>query len=219
MPSATKFQAYIDGRNSMAVTPRPRDCLTPLYGKYRLVAETGTIGAGAAADSEIFEFRFDPSDTNMRAIVRRIFISAISLGTGFSAGQCIIEAKFARAFTVAGTGGGAVTLTTNQAKMRTAYGTSLAEARVSTTAALTAGTQTLDTLAFASAFTGVGTAAYTQFIGVAGQPLDLFHATEGNEPIVIAGDEGFVIRATVPATGTWAAAIGVEWDEDQLNKV
>jgi hypothetical protein len=219
MPATRRYTTAIDARGSMPSTPRARDMLPGGYGSYRYVARTGTIGAGAAAASEIMEFRFSPADTNMRAVLRRLWITATSLGTGFTAGQVIVEAKFARAFTVAGTGGGAITLTTNMAKMRTVYGTSLAEGRIATTAAMTAGTQTLDTRGFASVESHATNAAYVTFLGNNGIPVDLFRVEPGSQEITFAPDEGFVVLATVPATGTWEAAVGLEWDEVQVSNL
>ena len=44
--------------------------------------------------------------------------------------------------------------------------------------------------------------------------VDLFHADPGSEsPLVLAQNEGFVIRATVPATGTWQFGCTVTWTE------
>lgn len=215
MPAQSFRQPFVDQRGSGAVTLRARDMIPGGYGSYRFAAETGTMAAAMAADGEIFEFRYDPTDTNMRAVLRRLTLSVIALGTGFTAGQCIFEAKVARAFTVAGTGGASVVLTTNQAKLRSSYGTSLAEARISTTAAMTAGTQTLDTRAFSSIMRGVSTSAFENILS----PTDLYYSRPGEQEIVLAGDEGIVILATVPATGTWAATVTCEWDEVQLTNV
>jgi hypothetical protein len=35
----------------------------------------------------------------------------------------------------------------------------------------------------------------------------------GSHPMLLAQNEGFMIRSTVPATGTWAFSVTVEWDE------
>jgi len=44
--------------------------------------------------------------------------------------------------------------------------------------------------------------------------FDLFHANPGGEsPLVFAQNEGFVVRATVPATGTWQFGVTVAWTE------
>lgn len=32
-------------------------------------------------------------------------------------------------------------------------------------------------------------------------------------PLELAANEGFIVRATVPATGTWQAQVTVEWSE------
>ncbi len=83
--------------------------------------------------------------------------------------------------------------------------------RIASTAALGGGTVTLDTDGIARA-TGSVTA-------VAGVPLvnpsTVMYNCEGmgEYPIVFAANEGFVIQATVPATGTWTFSVDVKWYE------
>ena len=88
--------------------------------------------------------------------------------------------------------------------------TLLGAARIASTAALTAGTKTLDSQALGQYSAAFGTATSTQWI----PQLDLFHADPGGEsPLVLAQNEGFVVRATVPATGTWQFGVTVVWTE------
>jgi hypothetical protein len=83
--------------------------------------------------------------------------------------------------------------------------------RVASTAALGAGTKTLDGNDFAT-ITGSVTA-------VAGVPLInpstsvWMRNTADEYPLFFAQNEGFVIRATVPATGTWTFSVSIEWSE------
>lgn len=104
--------------------------------------------------------------------------------------------------------GTGLTLTGNNAKMLTGGATtSLSTARISTTATLLSGTRTLDAQAFAVKSFSVATT--TNVIHYDG---DLFNA-EQRHPLVLAQNEGFVIRATVPATGVWVGTFSVAWRE------
>lgn len=176
-------------------------------GVYSLGMATGTMAAGLAAGSEIFQFRW--TDTTKKALIREIVVSAGGI-VGFTAGLVVVDAVMARAFTAAGTGGATATLTTNNAKLRTDMSTTaLGEVRVATTAALGTGTKTLDAQAFAAIAGSTSNVAGTVVI----PPTLLFLAPEGEQPLVLEQNEGFVIRAQVPATGTWTAAVTVKWSE------
>ena len=104
--------------------------------------------------------------------------------------------------------GTGLTLTTNNAKMMTGGATTaLTTARISNTATLLAGTRTLDAQAFAIKSFNCSTSTNTvHYDG------ELFNA-ELRHPLVLAKDEGFVVRATVPATGVWVGNFSVAWRE------
>ena len=126
----------------------------------------------------------------------------------------------ARSWTAAGTGGTRLTLTGNNCKLRSSMATSeVNDAGMITTAALAAGTKTLDTTDLGQVAFGIGTGAITvsvplQLIG--GSDGVLFDADgEGQHPLVLANQEGFVIRTGIimPATMTWNLAVNVLWAE------
>lgn len=107
---------------------------------------------------------------------------------------------------------GGLTLTTNNAKRFTADGTTLlSSARISSTATLTAGTRTLDAQAFGAVQFAVSTAQNT--VHLSSRDGDLWRSDPDKFPLVLTPSEGFVIRATVPATGTWQGVVTVEWRE------
>lgn len=182
-------------------------------GCYHTVIKSGSMAAGLAAAAPILSFR--NSLTTVNAILRRIKFSAWSLGTGFTAGLATFDLFVARSFTASDTGGAAVTLTAPQAKLMSSMAGAGVTIRASTTATLTAGTRTLDTNPIESLNVAVGTATNTPFVGgVNGSPPAMFHEKRGSEhPVVLAQNEGFVIQATVPATGVWGWAAALEWDE------
>lgn len=181
-------------------------------GSYSISASTGTIAAGAAADAPIFSFRWGNTSGKV-AIIKSVRIGAASLATGFTAGTSTCGVIAARSFTASDTGGTALTVTTNNGKLKTSFGTTLiTDLRISSTAALSAGTRTLDAqdLNVIGPFT-VSTAVQTNFIP-SGTIL-LGRDVDGVWPLVLAQDEGFIVRCTVPATGTWKAVISVDWTE------
>ena len=48
----------------------------------------------------------------------------------------------------------------------------------------------------------------------------VFEQRPGEWPMILAPTgEGFVIQATVPATGTWSFGCGIDWDEVSATEV
>lgn len=188
--------------------------------KFALGGATGLIGAGAGAASEIYQFRW--TSTASKAAIISIGLSVGAAGTAFAAGTATFDAAVARAWTVAGTGGTTITPATNDCKLRVGTAASglgsfafpsptslVSEVRIATTAALGAGTKTLDAQPIGSITTGVA--------AVAGQQLvygsELFSSYLADAALILTANEGFVIRATVPITGTWTASINIIWAE------
>lgn len=176
------------------------------YGKSLV---SGTMAAGLAAGSNVFSYRW--GDATRLALVTQVRIGAGGI-VAFAAGFTSFNLKIGRAFTAAHTGGTAGTLTGNNGKLRTSMGTTLlSDVRIASTAALGGGTVTLDT-------DGI-TALNGSTVAVAGTPLvdpgSILFNTEGQSehPIVLAQNEGFVIQATVPVTGTWTFSVDVKWYE------
>lgn len=192
-------------------------------GAYKLAMLSGTIAAALGASSEIFQFRYVTGASRVcRVQAVRIGMALLTLpvaSTTIASGPYGFRATVARAWTVAGSGGTRAVLTGNLQKLRTSHNTSeVNDAGISTTGALTAGTKTLDTqdigaavasLMFATA-AGAGTSRLFE-------KLDLFGGhTEGmSYPLVLANQEGFVIRTNLamPATATWTFTAEVIWSE------
>lgn len=192
-------------------------------GHYQVAVLTGEIAAGIAGASEILQFYWTSS--TVLALIQEVSIISVHSVTGFTAGFGQLDLTIARSWTAAGTGGGTTTLTTNNAKMRTSMGTSaLGELRVATTAALTAGTKTLDANRVGYARFQVDATANKILLGSAGasatsgninQDYKLYSAdlANGEHPLTLAANEGFVVRTTMPATGTWVAYFKIKWAE------
>ena len=208
--------AEVDGTTFRAqrVTSRPIDY--GALGFYRISMTSGTMAAALAANSEIFQFRWP--DATRFAVVYRIAMSAGLNAAATAAGLVSFRSTIARAWTAAGSGGTRATMTGNNQKLRTSMGTSLVnDIGISTTAALTAGTKTLDAQDIAGVATGIGTAAITAAIDmpIIG-PTDLLNIeSPSDHPLVFAQNEGYVIRigATMPATMTWHFAVVSSWAE------
>lgn len=202
--------ADVDGTNYRALRTTLRPIDHGALGSYRLSLLSGTMAAGLAANSEVFQFRW--SDATRLCVVTSVLWDGLSgSATAFTAGFGKVDMVTARSWTADGSGGSAATITGNNQKTRTSMGTTLlGAARIASTAALTAGTKTLDSQAI-----GQYSAAFSATTSVQHMPqFDLFHADPGGEsPLILAQNEGFVVRATVPATGTWQFGVTVCWTE------
>lgn len=186
--------------------------VVPLYsgllGSYSKALTSGTIAAGLAANSPVFSFRYGGTAL---AVIRSVAISATDITTGFAATNATFNMFAARAFTASDTGGTAGTLTGNNGKMRTSFATTgVSNIQIANTGTMSAGTRVLDTDPLAS-LTGGPTATAGNPIISAGTAIYL--PTPNEYPLTLATNEGFVIQAVVPATGTWVLSVTVTWDE------
>lgn len=193
---------------ALRVSLRPLDYLNG--GAYHLTSKSGTMAAGLAANSPIYAFR--NTGTGLVIALTRLKISAWSLASGFTAGLATIDMFVARAWSVPDTSGVTDTITVNNNKLRTTQPSiaALSEIRHASTATLGAGTRTLDAQPIESLNVNVTAGTNTAFIPA---PTNLFVKANGEYPLIFALNEGFVVQATVPATGTWAFAITPEWME------
>ncbi len=206
-----------------------------VLGSYQLEAVSGSMTAGLAAASTVFSCRW--GDATRQMLLRRLAMDARVLGTAFTAGAFLFELIVARSFTASDSTQTSVVPTGNSQKRKTAFGTTLiTDLRIANTGAITAGTRTLDALAVcnirghvsatatsaplvsmgsgagSSAANGAATSSYTAL------PVDFFRPDYSGEwPLVFVQNEGFIIRATVPATGVWDFSVTMEWQEVAQN--
>lgn len=206
--ATTGADAEVDS-NSKAVRVSARPLDFGGQGSFQIVSKSGTMAAGLSGDSPIYSFR--NAHASLIVVVRRITLAAWSLGTGFTAGIGRFELYIGRSWSGADTGGTTDTITTNNGKLRTSMASigALAEIRHSATATLSAGTRTLDTQPQSELTVAVTNATNTVFCPTS----DLLRRDPFEYPLIISPSEGFVIQATVPATGTWTWAIKTQWDE------
>jgi len=208
--------AEVDGSlfQAQRTAARPLDYGT--RGHYSIGAITGILPAALAANSEIFQLRW--ADTTRFCVVRRVSISASVSTTFFAAGVPVqVDLIKSTAWTVQGTGGTDIAPTTFL-KRRATMASSLIAAgdmRIATTAALGAGTKTLEGLSESAVVAGGPiTASLNGTIFPPGTMLLDADVGSGDHPVVLTANEGLSIRSVaVPATGTWTLAVRVDWAE------
>lgn len=177
------------------------------FGAYQFSVISGAMAINLGAGSPVFSFR-----CGALSLIKQVFVAMWSTGTGFTAGIGRFDLFVARAFSASDTGGNPVTLTGNNNKLRTLFATTaVANAQIANTGTLTAGTRTLDGNALTQVAFAVSTALNTVMLPT----TNILNRDPGDAdwPLVCAANEGFVIQATVPATGTWAFQVAVDWQE------
>lgn len=179
-------------------------------GIYRKSLTSGTMAAGLAANSTVYSWRW--GDVTRLGIVQKVLLDGLGgSATAFTAGFATARLFAARSFTASDSGGTAGTLTGNNSKLRTSMGTTLlTDVRISSTAALTVGTRTLDTDPMGQFTFTIGTVVSVQYL----TQVALLDGDVGPVmPYVCAQNEGFIAQATVPATGTWQFGVSTLWAE------
>jgi hypothetical protein len=190
------------------------------------VLTTGTVAAGMAALGELVQMRWVDA-TRFCAIYEITCAEFRNVATAWTAGRFLFDVIISRAWTGDGTGGGVPVVTGDTNQLRTSMGASLFSTgfRLATTAALGAGTKTLDTMPVGAIFGMVDAVAAKYHIPQSnvvatlspaagpGIPIWKCDVASGEHPIILAQNEGVSIRGTVPATGTWAASFIVKWAE------
>lgn len=209
--------AEVDGTSYRALRTRNAPIDVGSLGQYQISVVSGAIAAGMASNGELLHVRW--TDATRLCIPLKLECTGMRATTAFAAGAIDIESIIARSWSADGTGGTAATLTGNNQKLRTSFGSSLmGTVRFPTTAALGAGTKTFDSQAIDRITThssgGVGSA--TPIIGsIFLTKTELFEQdiADGEHPLVFAQNEGIVVRATVPATGVWNIGFTFKWAE------
>lgn len=167
-----------------------------ILGHYRVATTAGGTGpgGGTGAGGTLFSFRW--TDVSSFAVLERISVGYAS--STLSARVVDIDAIIARGFTVSDTNGTAITL---PSRVRAFMPQSLiGDLRVTGTGGtiITAGTRTLDAVAFAATCFNIDTSVSVNSTG----NVDLYRLdTFGQHPIVFTQNEGFVVR-TITALPT-----------------
>jgi len=192
-------------------------------GSYLYGGRTGAY-TGAGANTPMFSMRFVAGSAGSAqiAIIQRITINWV-LTTGFTTAQEVaFGAYVARAFTGSDSGGTQIVVSGNNQKNRTSAQTSqiatAGDMRIATTAALTAGTRTLDSAAFSVANGWAGSTLLTTGVVPMSQVV-LYENFPGDTPIILQSNEGIIINNLVAlaATGVMTVAVTIEWTESSTS--
>lgn len=199
---------------ALLVESRGIDVLTG--GAFRTALSTTdltVVAARTATAGAVCSFR-NPHTTTL-CLVQRVR-ARWHTNAGFTAAQLVGLGIFqVRPWTVAYTGGTAVTTTAPFGKKRTAHGTSVVEARISTTGTLTgSATNTIDTLPIAMGYfaeLAAGAAVPKGYFEVEWSAVN--HAQD--QPIVLAQNEGIIVTNEVlmGAGGTARVVVEIDWVE------
>jgi len=174
-------------------------------------ALTFTYTAPSTPNVPIYSFQYPGtlSAPFLMASVRRVRLSAWSIDA-FSAGWITFDIYAARNFTAQDTGGLIATFGADDNQMRTSMAAALANITWCNTALLTPGTRTLDAAPLDSQTVVAPTTANTPFTQ---QRITLFERLQGEHSLLLAANEGFVVRGTFPGGNHWQFAVTTEWDE------
>lgn len=204
--------ASSDLGGSLRTTARAPQAL----GYYSVGTVTG-IYNGLAAGAPLFSMRW--GDATRLCLILKVSVSVVATAAATVAGPVDRQLIVARSFTVADSGGTAISLTGNQQKHRTSQATSLvSDMRIATTAALTAGTRTLDGVGVGIAAAGMSSGLLTVMVNVTLIPkVDLFSAYAGEimYPLVLAQNEGIIVRMVnaQPTGSSLLTYVDVTWAE------
>lgn len=206
-------KASIDAGGALKITQRPP--YVGSNGAYRICALSGlitTIAAGTGSAGHLFTMRW--THATMLCVVTKLRAKWTTVA-GFTAAQEIgMDAYMARSYTADHAGGTAVTLTTNSGKKRASYGTTnMASMRIASTTALTGSSFTLDPHPIA--YGGAAELATGATIPKTAFSLDIVDEATAGHPIVLATNEGIVVRNLIlmGAAGTARVGVEVEWLE------
>ena len=212
--------ADVDGTLYRAIRTTGRPVDTGSLGFYQLSMTSGTIAAALAASAQVFSMRWSDATRLMVLYNLNLKFQGLTPRTAATLTDFGFDAFIARSFSVSASGGTAATLTGNSFKMRTSMGTTLlADARIASTGALTAGTQTLDGNAFIGSLGGPQrtnpAAATEEVVHQSPELVWVPNIENGESPIILAANEGIVIRnRTVwPVAGTGIVTVTARWAE------
>jgi hypothetical protein len=182
-------------------------------GMYAHVAKSGVMpNAVAMTSAPIYSFHWPGGGTGSApfyAFVRRVRLSVAALNV-FAAGIATFEIFAARNFTNLDSGGTTTTFTAPNNQMRTTMAASRTTIMVANTAPLSPGVRTLDAAPLDSQ-SFVAPVTYPAMFSPS--RITLFERLEGEHALMLANNEGFVVRTTLPAGGPWQFTVTTEWDE------
>jgi hypothetical protein len=222
-PTHPTVQLEIDRLFAAArVSLRPLDPLSldgqRMFGHYRLAARSGAItGAPVIAGAPLFSLRWSAVD----AVLVLLFLEAYLVPTVvFTAAQELgVDAILASAFTVADSAGTPIVPSAVSPVRKGTMNPSLVtDLRIAAATLLTAGTRILDANPFAAGSglaNVVNPAAATEYVNPGGRFGFRYRVEPGEHPIVLARDEGLIIRNAIafPAAGAATLIVNAAYAE------
>jgi hypothetical protein len=204
--------AEVDGTTFRALRTTPRPIDHGALGHYRLVTTVALV-VSQAANGTLFSFRW--GDATRFCVINKVRLSVLQTAAATATIMPSFEVFVARGFSASDSVGTAITLTGNNMKKRTNMGTSLiTDIRKSAVAAgLTVGTRTLDAepvlqLPTLQAITTPNATLYAAELDIG--------AGDGNHPIVLAQNEGVIVRGpsiVFGVAGTANLVVEMSWAE------
>jgi hypothetical protein len=211
MPTATNLASDKDG-NLLVYS---RGAAMTGGGAYSIGTATGNVAATSSAGAVLFSMWW-PGTAGKLALIENIRVAGVVTGTITTSVPFNLSVWMARSFTADySTNNSTATLTTNNAKRRTSFPTTLmtsVNTLTTVAAGMTGATSTLDAQPLCTVCGATGTVIGTQFFG---GPVWLWNATSGQHPITLAALEGVIVTAPLagPASGTYACSFSVDWTE------
>jgi hypothetical protein len=194
--------------NALRVDAGPDD--ESAFGSFGVSMASGSMAAGAAVDAEVFFFRW--THASVVASIQRVRLWAGGTSE-FTAGRFRFELLIGRGWSAHSASGTTASMAGDTGKKRVGSASSRVDViEIATTAALLAGTKTIDAQGVGSL--GGATRGFGSFAEKLVAPSgELFRYRGEEHSIVLRRNEGLVLRATVPASGTWRFGVDVEWCE------
>lgn len=215
--------AVIEGGVSAALVGVDAEAAKPMHitakpvpygalGHYRFARNIPLL-VTQAANGTLLSFRW--GDATRLAVIGKIKLSVMQTAAATATIMPRFEVFIARGFTVSDSVGTVLTLSGNSFKKRTSMGTSLVtDIRHSAVAAgLTVGTRTLDADPILSLSTNQTITTPNSYLYTS--ELDI-GAADGNHPIILAQNEGIIVRGPTTvfgAAGTADLVVEISWAE------
>jgi hypothetical protein len=194
-------------RSMFYSTPYPLDYVPGGGGIFQRCDTSGVFLSGMGTLSPVYSFLWTP--TPSVAAITRLRISAWSGGTAFSAAAMgMFSIVIARNFTVPDSGGTGINFIDGSSRLRVNMAYAQATIMIAGNSALTPGTRTLDSAPLDQKSFMIPTTANTLFTAT---PLTLFEKISGEQPLVLQANEGFIVNAQVPGSGSWSFSASLEW--------
>lgn len=187
-------------------------------GSYSQAFSSGVMAAGLAAGVVIFCWRWGFPSLN--CLIKRVRITAGTDTVAFAQGSTIfdlihgmIPAQYTNGQVISLVGNSGARSQRFLPSVQQIVNTATGAIAIANTAALVAGVPapSFDNLAMSVLVGSVGAVPLCYPVPQPGYLIDPTDTTR--QPLELPNADGFVIRATVPGTGTWKFGVEVDWDE------